>query len=92
MSIVCPVKATIETGATCCAMVMNDLLQEQWEQTDSNLDIQHPPKITTPEWSHAAVAYMSDGVRENGASCNRIYQFKYCTLVDCPFETFMVPK
>ena len=24
-------------------------------------EIQHPPKITTPEWSHAAVACMADG-------------------------------
>ena len=33
--------------------------QEQWEGTDSNL--WHPPKRTTPEWSHTAVGYMTDG-------------------------------
>ena len=32
------------------------------------------------------------GLGETGASCNTIYQFKYCTSVDCPFETFLVPK
>ena len=31
-------------------------------------------------------------VGETGASCNKIYYCKYCTSVDCPFDTFMVPK
>ena len=30
-------------------------------------------------------------VGETGASCNKINSFKYCSSVDCPFETFMVP-
>ena len=32
-----------------------------------------------------------DKVGETGASCNKINKFMYCTSVDCPFETFMVP-
>ena len=35
--------------------------QEHWRATDSNLKKYNITKRTTPEWSHAAVAYIADG-------------------------------
>ena len=40
----------------------------------------------------ASLSAVTLAVGETGAVCNKINPFHYCTSVDCPFETFVVPK
>ena len=48
--------------------------------------------------SNDSVTAMADGpvrygtIGETGASCNKINSRHYCTSVDCPFETDVVPN